>query len=62
MPILRLEMLSGRSREQKKELAEVLTRETARIAKCAPSGINVIFVDVEREDWAVNGILSDEKK
>ena len=62
MPILRVEMLSGRSREQKKELAEVLTRETARIAKCAPSAINIVFVDVEREDWAVAGVLSDEKK
>lgn len=60
MPILRVEMLSGRTREQKKEMAEVFTREMARIAKCSPQSVQIVFAEVEREDWANGGILTDE--
>lgn len=60
MPVLRVEMLAGRSRAQKKEMAEVFTREMARIAGCAPEHIQIVFTDVERADWAVGGRLNDE--
>lgn len=62
MPVIRVEMLSGRSREQKKELAEVFTREMSRISKCGPEAVQIVFVDVEKQDWSVGGVLSDEKK
>lgn len=62
MPVIRVEMLSGRSRAQKKELAEVFTREMARIARCAPEHVQIVFTDVERADWAVGGVLNDEPK
>ena len=62
MPVVRVEMLPGRSREQKKELAEVFTREMARIAKCGAEHIQIVFTAVERQDWAVGGVLSDEPK
>lgn len=39
MPVIRVEMLSGR--EQKKELAAVFTREMSRIAKCGPDAIQI---------------------
>jgi len=60
MPIIRIEMVAGRSQEQKRELAEALTRETARIAGTSPSSIMVIIEDVAKENWAVGGkLLSD---
>jgi 4-oxalocrotonate tautomerase len=60
MPIIHIEMVAGRTPEQKRELAEVLTRETARIANTSPSSIMVIIDDVARENWAVGGkLLSD---
>ena len=60
MPIIRIEMVAGRSAEQKRELAEALTRETARIAATSPSSIMVIIEDVAKENWAVGGkLLSD---
>ena len=62
MPVVRVEMVSGRSREQKKELAEAFTREMARIAKCGPEHIQIVFTDVARADWAVGGVLNDEPK
>ncbi|RQR36044.1 MULTISPECIES: tautomerase family protein [unclassified Burkholderia] len=61
MPILTLEMLSGRTEEQKIELADVLTRETARIAKCALQDVQVIFAEVPHVNWAVGGKLASKK-
>lgn len=60
MPVLRVEMLAGRSRDQKKEMAEVFTREMARIAKCKPEAVQIVFADVAKADWAVGGVLNDE--
>jgi len=61
MPILTLEMLSGRTEEQKVELADVLTRETARIAKCALQDVQIVFSEVPRSSWAVGGKLVSTK-
>ncbi|MBN3787314.1 tautomerase family protein [Burkholderia sp. Ac-20353] len=57
MPIIHLEMLSGRTHQQKSELAEALTRETARIARCAISDVQVVINEVDRSLWAVGGAL-----
>jgi 4-oxalocrotonate tautomerase len=60
MPIIRVEMVAGRTIEQKRELAEALTRETARIVGSNPSSIMVLIEDVAKEHWAVAGkLLSD---
>jgi len=61
MPIIHVEMLAGRSLEQKTELAEVLTRETARIARCAVDDVQVVFGEVAHASWAVGGRLASAK-
>lgn len=62
MPIIRVEMLQGRSLEQKRELADALTRETARIARCPTDSVQIVFQDVERDNWAIGGALASEPK
>lgn len=62
MPIIRVELLEGRSVEQKREFAELVTREGARILRCTPEAINVVFAPVAREDWAVAGRLASDPK
>lgn len=62
MPIVRVEMLTGRSQEQKNELAAVLTQETSRIAKCPVEHIQVIIDEYERSDWAVGGVMNSVPK
>lgn len=62
MPIIRIELLKGRSIEQKRELAEVVTREAARILKCSPDVVDIIFCDTEPADWATAGRLAIDKK
>ncbi|SEQ07657.1 4-oxalocrotonate tautomerase [Solimonas aquatica] len=61
MPIIKVEILEGRSREQKRELAQVLTRETARICACSEASIFVVIDDVKKENWAVGGTLLADK-
>jgi 4-oxalocrotonate tautomerase len=61
MPIIRIEMLAGRTVEQKRELVAVLTRETARIAKSSPSSIFVVIEDVAKENWGAGGELLSDK-
>lgn len=58
MPVIRVEMLKGRSEEQRIELAEVLTKEMARVVDCPVSHIQVIISEVERTHWAVGGVLN----
>jgi 4-oxalocrotonate tautomerase len=58
MPMITVRLLKGRSVAQKREFAEVLTRETARILKCAPDAVDIVFQDVETHDWSVGGKLA----
>lgn len=60
MPIIRVELLEGRTLEQKKELVEVLTREASRIAGCSAASIYVVIEDVKKENWGVAGRLLSE--
>jgi 4-oxalocrotonate tautomerase len=60
MPIIRIELIEGRTPAQKKELVEVLTRETARIAGCSESSIHVVIEDVKKQNWGIAGRLLSE--
>jgi 4-oxalocrotonate tautomerase len=55
MPMIRVELLEGRTVEQKREFAEVVTREAVRILRCTPDVVDIVFVPVAREDWAIGG-------
>ena len=61
MPILRVEMWEGRSIEQKRELVDVLSRETARITGCDVSSVYVVIDDVKKENWGAGGRLCFDK-
>lgn len=61
MPIIRVEMWQGRTLEQKRELVEVLTRETARIVGTDPDSIYIVIEDVKKENWGAGGRLCSDK-
>jgi len=61
MPIVRVEMWSGRTKSQKAELARALTDAMVNIARTSPESTIIIFEDIQRENWAENGRLSDEE-
>ena len=60
MPVVRVEMWSGRTHAQKQELARVITEAMVNIAHTTPEATIVIFADVPKENWAQSGTLASE--
>jgi 4-oxalocrotonate tautomerase len=61
MPILRVEMFKGRSREQKRLLVHELTETYVRVMGGKPESVTVILQDVAKEDWGAAGALMADK-
>ena len=60
MPVVRVEMWSGRTHAQKQELARVITEAIVNIAHTTPEATIVIFQDVAKENWAQAGVLASD--
>jgi 4-oxalocrotonate tautomerase len=60
MPIVRIEMWTGRTPAQKAELAKAITEAIVRIAKTTPEATVVVFQDVAKENWATGGVLASQ--
>lgn len=60
MPILRVSLWSGRTREQKAELAKALTEVMVQVAKVPPEAVTIQFEDLPKENWAAGGKLHTE--
>lgn len=61
MPIIRVEMLEGRSKEQKSQLVTSLSNEMARITGCGVDSIYVVIEEVSKDNWGLSGQLFSEK-
>jgi 4-oxalocrotonate tautomerase len=61
VPFVNVKMIAGRSLEQKRELAEVLTREVVRILNVKPEVVELVIDEYPRENWASAGQLYSEK-
>lgn len=61
MPTIRVELFAGRTADQKRALARALTEATVATLGGKPDGVDVIFTDVERHDWATGGELWSDK-
>ena len=61
MPTFHIELFEGRTKEQKRELVDALTRETCRVLKCEASSVDIVFHDVKRENWATGGVLWSDR-
>jgi len=62
MPIVRVEMWSGRTHAQKQELARAITEMVCDIAHTTPEAVTVVFEDIARENWAEGGVLASDKE
>ena len=60
MPIVRVEMWTGRTEAQKKELARVITDAMVNIAHTTPEATIIVFEDIEKNNWAQAGKLSSD--
>lgn len=57
MPNVTIEMLEGRTVEQKQQLAEGITEVMVKVLKADPETVSIVFVNVKREDWGRGGKL-----
>jgi 4-oxalocrotonate tautomerase len=55
-------MWTGRSREQKRALVRAITDAMVQHAGAKPANLHVILQEVPKEDWALAGVLGDERK
>ena len=60
MPIVRVEMWTGRTKAQKQELARAITEVVCNIAHTTPEATIVVFEDIDKENWAEAGRLASD--
>ena len=62
MPTLRVEMMEGRTPEQKKALVQALTQAVVDTLGSNPESVDILLYDIKRQDWATGGVLWSERK
>ena len=61
MPILQVELLKGRTIEQKRAMAEKVTQALVETVNCKQEDVKIIIREMEREDYASGGVLMSDK-
>jgi 4-oxalocrotonate tautomerase len=62
MPTIRVELLEGRTPQQKKDLAQALTEACVKTLGSRAESVDVLFFDVPHHDWATGGEPWSEKR
>ena len=62
MPTIRVELLEGRTPEQKKNLTQALTKAVVDTLGSKPESVDILFFDIKRHDWATGGEMWSEKQ
>ncbi len=62
MPTLRVELMEGRTAEQKKELVKALTQAVVQTLGSKPESVDILLYDIKRGDWATGGVLWSERQ
>lgn len=61
MPIVTIDLWSGRTRVQKESLAQAITKTMVEVLMVKPESVQILFNSIEKDNWAINGKLQDEK-
>ncbi len=61
MPIVKVDMWEGRTREQKDKLIEAITKAVCESVGCPPEAVQVLLQDFKKEDWGISGTPCDKK-
>lgn len=57
MPIVTIQLATGRSMDQKRELVKAITDSVVAILDVKPEWVSVLIDEFERENWATGGEL-----
>ena len=55
MPIVKIDLWEGRTREQKDKLIEAVTKVVYETIGCPSEAVQVLLQDYKKEDWGING-------
>ena len=56
MPIVNVQMYSGRTQKEKDRLAEAITEDIAKILKIGKEEVIVVFAEAPHGNWYASGI------
>jgi len=62
MPILQVELLKGKTMEQKREMVKKVTDAVTESLKCPKEVVSIIIREMEWENFAKAGILKADTK
>jgi 4-oxalocrotonate tautomerase len=62
MPTLRVELMEGRTQEQKKALVKALTQAVVDTLGSKPESVDILLYDIKKSDWATGGVVWSEKQ
>lgn len=60
MPMIKVEMFPGRTKDQKRAFAKAVTEAFVTHCGGTPQSVQIIFQDVAKEDWATAGKLASD--
>ena len=61
MPNITVELLSGRTLDQRREFAQAVTTAAVEILKARQASVRIRFDEIEKQDVANGGVLESDK-
>jgi 4-oxalocrotonate tautomerase len=61
MPTIRVELLEGRTPEQRTALVRAVTQATVDSLGVKPESVDIVLFDIPRQNWATGGVHWSEK-
>jgi 4-oxalocrotonate tautomerase len=62
MPTIRVDMLEGRTPEQKQEFVKAMTEATVKTLGTSPEAVDVVLFEIKKSNWASGGVFWSDKK
>jgi 4-oxalocrotonate tautomerase len=60
MPNITIQWYAGRTDQQKREITAAITEAMVKIGKTTADQVQIVFQDVEKANWGVNGKLASD--
>ncbi len=60
MPLVRVDMIKGRTIEQKRAMVKEVTESMVKTLNCKKEAVRIIITEKEKEDLGVGGILHSD--
>ena len=62
MPTIRVDLMEGRTVDQKRALVKALTQAVVDTLGAKAEAVDILLFDIKRHDWATGGELWSDKR